>query len=681
MRNSLVLFSFLLSFAGEAQDKHASAVLWPQDFKISEKHTVTVYQPQVEAMSDTQIKARSAMRLTEDKKDFYGSFAVNAIALISKDTGTVALKNFQISDLRIPTAKVDLENIRTELEKKLNEKPRLVSYKFLVDNLTNSNVQEKHISTAVRNTPPDFIFVKEPSILIRISGDPVWSPAKGAKEVERIINTSALIMHERGKNEYYLWALNKWFSSGQVLGPYSVAKKGPSSKFVMIKDDLVKGKKVDPLEGKQTDGKPLYPANVTPNIIVTTRPSELLQSMGDPQYAAVEGTSLLFMSNSPNSIFLNTKNQNYYVLVAGRWFRSTTLQGPWDYVRGKELPQDFAKIPVTSPVAEVLVSVPGTPQAKEALVVSQIPQTAQVKRDLKPKEISCDGEKKWQAISGTSLQFASNCNTPIIQLGSSFYAVQNGVWFSSTSAEGPWVVAVAVPSEIYKIPVSSPIYYVTFVKVYGSAEDMVTVGYTPGYHGTFVSADGTIVYGTGYDYTSYISSTQWYPAPTTYGFGVGYGWGYDDGFFMGFAMGSLMYPWGWGYCCYGPTFVNVNVTNTYTQWGKHSVISGPAGRGITTNTVGQTKFYRGNYRDNLYASHEGQVYRKADGGWQRYVGPGSWSNVDKAGVSANLDKIHEGAKEEHLANPPTGRSFNIESRPHLNGGGFRAGGFHGGFRR
>ena len=79
--------------------------------------------------------------------------------------------------------------------------------------------------------------------------------------------------------------------------------------------------------------------------------------------------------------------------------------------------------------------------------------------------------------------------------------MQNGVWFTAPSPTGPWTPATSVPPEIYSIPVSSPLHYVTYVYVYDSTPTVVYTGYTPGYLGTCVSTDDTVVYGTGYAYT------------------------------------------------------------------------------------------------------------------------------------------------------------------------------------
>ena len=94
--------------------------------------------------------------------------------------------------------------------------------------------------------------------------------------------------------------------------------------------------------------------------------------------------------------------------------------------------------------------------------------------------------------------------------------VQNGVWFAGTAPTGPWAVAATVPAVIYTIPPSSPLHYVTYVRVYSSTPTTVFVGYTPGYYGTVMTTDGIVVYGTGYVYPAYIGAV-WYPPPPTYG--------------------------------------------------------------------------------------------------------------------------------------------------------------------
>lgn len=685
----ILIISLVLWSTSFVQAATPEGPKWPQTVSLGGDKKLTLFQPEAESLRDNVLKVRSALRIDNGNAQSYGSVAFESQAAISKEKNTVVLSKMKVTEIKIPQEPNLETTIKKDIEAHFFTHEIQIPYQNLLQSLEISDQSMK--KTAVRNTPPKFIFASSPSLLIMIDGAPRWTPSSGAKEVQQVINTSALILHEDGK-PYYLWALNKWFSSDQELGKY-VPGKQPTSKFVMIKDQLIKEKKVDPLLGKTADGKDIFPLGTTPRIFMSTEPTELLQSRGDPQYAAIQGTSLLYMSNSANSIFLDSRDNEYYVLVSGRWFKSKQLASGWDYVNAKNLPGDFKNIPVHSPVAEVLVSVPGTPQSKEATIAAQIPQTAVVQRTLQPEKVSCDKNTyQWKTIDGTTLKYAPNCNTPLIQVSDKiFYIVQNGVWFSSADPAGPWSVATAVPSVIYTIPVSSPLYYVTFVHVYSFTGETVTVGYTPGYNGTFVSSDGTIVYGTGYYYPSYVSTTTWYPTSATYGFGVGYGWGYGDGFFMGFALGSFMYPWGWGTCCWGPRYLNVNVTNIYHKWGRTSVVSGPEGNGFRVNTIGNARFVRGSSSDLVYTRKDGEVYRRTGHGeWQKYNGPGAWADVGRNSETRNeLSRQHE-APRDMIPDRTQNQFQHIDRQPSFQhqemlrgGGGFRAGGgFHGGgFRR
>ena len=91
----------------------------------------------------------------------------------------------------------------------------------------------------------------------------------------------------------------------------------------------------------------------------------------------------------------------------------------------------------------MLVSVPGTPQAKEALIANEIPQTAAITRSAAKLNVTYSGAPDFQPIPDTNLTYAVNTATPVIYVppSSAYYAVQNGVWFTSASATGPWMVA------------------------------------------------------------------------------------------------------------------------------------------------------------------------------------------------------------------------------------------------
>jgi len=151
--------------------------------------------------------------------------------------------------------------------------------------------------------------------------------------------------------------------------------------------------------------------------------------------------------------------------------------------------------------------------------MAQIPQTATVKRSETKVTVTYAGEPQFKPIAGTSMQYAVNTSFDVIRVGDLYYVCFQGVWFRSTTPQGPWVVVDAVPPQIYTIPPSSPLYRVTYVYVYDSTPSTVVVGYTSGYMGVYAYG-GTVVYGTGYYYPPYVWPAPvpvYYPYPYSYG--------------------------------------------------------------------------------------------------------------------------------------------------------------------
>ncbi len=274
------------------------------------------------------------------------------------------------------------------------------------------------------------------------------------------------------------------------------------------------------------------------------------------------------------------------MLVSGRWFRSASLAGPWAFVEGKELPADFARIPDASPKENAKASVPGTPQAEEALVANQIPQMARVDRQKTSFVPRFEGDPVLRPVEGTVLSYVANSPTPIIEVTpTQWYALDNGVWFTAPALVGPWSVATSVPTPIYTIPTSSPLHYVTYVRIYDVQPTYVLVGYTPGYLGTVVAPGPVVVYGTGYWYPSYVGPDVWYGWPYTYGFGLGLAWtpwtSWGFGFGFGWGWGAVSVGWGggWGWGCapwWGPYPWAHYPAPPYAGYAGHGTVPAPA---------------------------------------------------------------------------------------------------------
>ncbi len=625
MRLLALCCALLAACAARAQ---APEVAWPREVKAADGTVITVYQPQVERWADNSLSGRAAVSVQRpgEKDPHYGVIELGARTEIDKSADLVTLSNVRVTKSSFPGASAeDAQKYLAALRGAVTRTSWPVSASALQANLAVAQARVQK-GQEVKNDPPRILFRTEPTLLVMVDREPQLRPAKDAPALWRVINTTALILQDPQAKTFYLWAYGRWWQAADLGGEWRGASElNPN----LEKARQALDKQFDPLEGKDADGKDVFPAGTVPKIIVATQPTELLQSNGKPELTPIPGTQLLFVKNSRNDIFLQLGAQTYFVLISGRWFTAKSFEGPWTYVAGKSLPQDFSRIPASHPMADVMTSVPGTAQAKEAAIANQIPQTATVQRDVQPSPVQYDGgEPKWTPVEKTPLDYAPNTQAPVIRVEpKSYYMVQNGVWFTATTPQGPFAVATTVPAVIYTIPTSSPIHYVTYVRVYGSTASTVSVGYTPGYYGTVMSSDGVVVYGTGYVYPVYVG-TYWYPPPVTYG----WGWGFSVGFMWGFAMGG-----GWhNPCCWGGGGVyvshhrtNINVDNSYNRWGNRAQAGQlPANR--QSKQVGNTTLAKG-ANNNVYAGRDGQVYRKNDSGdWQKYGGKGEgWSDLDR----------------------------------------------------
>ncbi|HUJ78892.1 MAG TPA: carbohydrate-binding family V/XII [Nitrospiria bacterium] len=676
--------------------------------------TIFIYQPQIEQWKGDRIEARMAvgMQQTGAKSPVYGVVWMSARADVDKAARIVMIRDTALTKASFPTEPTKEGGYLSVLRKYFSKGPKAVALDHLEADFAISQAVKQAQVVAVKNTPPRIIFSSTPALLVLIDGPPVLRPVKG-QQAERIINTNALIVKIGGR--FYLSAMNDWYQASQVEGPWSMTTSVPAS-LEPIKRSLAENGQVDLLEPPPDAALPPSP----PAVYVSTVPAEVIQTDGQPQLVPIEGTGLLQVKNSDNIIFMDVNSNSYYVLISGRWFQSKSLNGPWSFVSGKNLPADFAKIPPDHPRANALVSVPGTPQADEAVIANSIPQTSTVDRRGASLEVTYDGPPRFEPIEDTPLQYAVNSPVPVIRVDpQSYYSVQNGVWFVAPSPTGPWSVATDVPAVIYSIPPSSPLYYVTYVRVYGSTGDDVYVGYTPGYLGTVVSPDDTVVYGTGYDYPPYIG-TDWIGWPCTYGWNAGFEWDLYGGFAFGFAAAAIWgawwnpwwgpIGWGWHHRHRPYTHVNLNRVNIYHNWDRRAVTvthpyrSNEYRNGRWTQAGGTTfnpysarqrtgdRSWDANARrvaprpatrapstttNNIYGGRNGHVYRyNPSGYWERNT-PSGWQNAERAGgfqsQSRELNQERNGRimGQQMFNNSRSSGSFRSSGSP---GGGVRGGG-------
>lgn len=629
---------------------------WPRSF-MDGTTQLLVYQPQVEQWQGNQITFRAAVSAKADtaKDETFGAVWATARTEVNRDTHMVTLQDIKLTRSNFPTLADNGAAYVAAVQQHFTGPGRTIALERLQASLAASQSATPS-GVPVQNIPPQIIVSYGPAVLIPIHGDIALRdiPDSG---FERVINTQALILVSKWGTTFYLHVYDGWLSSNSIDGPWGLATNLPDG-LQATADSLISEHLVDPLSGEGANPPPSL-ANGVPAIFVSHSPAELLLFKGQPNFAPIPGTSLNWATNTTADVFVDVSNY-FYVLVSGRWFSALSLDGPWSFVPSTALPPDFKRIPTSSPAAVVLSSVAGTPQAREAAIANSVPQTATVPRSGGPEfSAQYDGTPQLQPINGTPLQYVVNSATPVIQVDSStYYALQAGVWFSATSLNGPWVVAAVVPEIIYTIPPSSSLYYVTFVHVYGSTPEVVYTGYTPGYLGTVVEPDGTVVYGTGYAYQPWIG-TAYYPPPVTYGVQAQPVNNMEAGLMYGFGAGlvtaALVDSWNQpvyyssyyhGYPCCGSTSANVyghwnnvNYSGTNTWYSHSNGDVGESAKGTYTNTAtGTTGSYSGNRYVNPSDDEAGRNYQRSfntENGTTGNVSRGETYNANTGQTSYN----------------------------------------------
>jgi len=470
----------------------ASPFPWPNQFTEAGQ-AFTVYPPQLDRWQGDRLEGQAAVAVQPAgaEKPFFGVVWLSARTEVDS-SGMVKVRDITASRASFPTAAAQSGGYLDAIRRHLSAVTWTVARDRLESGLAIDHASRDVQSQPLRNTPPRILYSESPAILVPIDGAPQLKEMAGL-DLLRVVNTRALILQDKTTRRFFLFVAGHWMEAAAIEGPWTEAYVRPSSLEEAKQQALANGQ-VELVDEDEAA------SDRVPVVYVTTGPAELVQTDGPPQYLPIQGTNLLYVTNTPNRLFLDLTTQKHYLLLSGRWYRTASLsQGAWEYVPGTNLPSDFAMIPSEHPTESVRASVPGTPQAQEAVIANSVPQVAAVKRTAATLEITYDGAPQFQPIGGTPLQYAVNSPLPVIQVDSdSFYALDNGVWFVSNSPFGVWTAATWVPPVIYSIPRSSPLHYVTYVRIYDATPEVVYEGYTPGYVGSYVATGATVVYGTGW---------------------------------------------------------------------------------------------------------------------------------------------------------------------------------------
>jgi len=625
---------------------------WPREVQ-ADNAKILMYQPQVESFVGDKLTGRAAVSVTmkDSVNPVFGVVWLDARVSVDKDSRTVEILEITITNVRFPNAAEENEkSLAALLEKEIPTWDLTMSLDRLLVALELVE-KESNASKNLKNDPPNIIYETTPSLLITIDGDPILQDIENTS-LKSVVNTPFFLIYDtKGKN-YYLKGGSIWWTAKDLKGEWKTTTNPP-------KEVVELAKQYDEQINEDQEGLEMLEEEI-PKIIVATEPTELVTTDGDITFAPISNTDLLYVENTDSELFLDIDSQEYFILISGRWYQSSSLNGPWSYVASDQLPETFKNISPESPKSGVLSSVAGTEQANDAVLDSYIPETSAIDRNDKSLEVTYDGNPEWDDIEDTDMDYAVNTSSSVIKYEDIYYCCEEAVWYQASSATGPWVVCVDVPDEIYTIPPSCPIYNVKYVYVYDYTPTVVYVGYYPGYAGSYVYGP-TIVYGTGWYYYPWYGH-YYYPRPVTWGFGVHYnpyrGWSFSFGLrfggphlWMGYGWHSYYHRGYWGARGYRGGYRHgyrhgyrsgynagrrdANRRNMYgNQNRRNNNVYNKSNnvkrnKDVSRQTDRKKTEFSSKNKNNVYGDKNGNVHKKTKDGWQQ---------KDKSGWSSDKNK-------------------------------------------
>ena len=376
---------------------------------------------------------------------------------------------------------------------------------------------------------------------------------------------------------------------------------------------------------------------------------------------------------------MDTRTQQFYTLLAGRWFRAKSLEGSWEWVPGEKLPRDFSRIAPESAKGHVLASIPGTEQAREAVIADQIPQTATVRRSEARLDVHYDGEPQFQPIEGTQMEYAVNTSSEVIHArdATTQCSTASGSW--PIRPLGPWSVADMIPpGDLYHPAELSALSCALRVRLWCDSGVCVRRATRPA---TW----------------EHLSTTAWWClapvggireclAETIGAAGPGPGES-DSNSAIGAAAGSGI-RWvllvvsqhalhtpdllrtlesALGHSADQPNqaWIRGNV-NAYSHWGGNAVVA------RNFEQRGGAVSQRGGARPDLYAGRDGQVYQHRSDGWYQQNRSGQWQRMpsnprrlEQQRDSRSLGQSRQGEFQNRGQSPGIPRTVMPPSRPSM----------------
>ena len=313
----------------------------------------------------------------------------------------------------------------------------------------------------VNNDPPVIFYSAKPASLVVFDGEPVLVPA-GKTHAHLCGEHQLAGLQRRG----HLVPAEQRTLVLRCADRRSLCAGGEASRLV---HGLEEG-------GRLRGGRALHPGQGAPakepgaEIFVSQKPAEIIVTAGAPSLRAVTGTGLQRVVNTSNILFLQPATNSYFVLLSGRWFSAHALAGPWAFATDK-LPPDFSMIDPAGPDACRAGRGSRHDRRTGGSTQGADPEHRRASSAARrSSRVAYSGAPQFVAVTGTTMLLRGQYQHLRAAGEEQLLRVRGRRLVRRRKLpSGPWVLADSVPEVIYTIPAASPVYPVTYVRVYAVA--------------------------------------------------------------------------------------------------------------------------------------------------------------------------------------------------------------------
>ena len=201
---------------------------WPR-VRSTNGNTVTLNLPQVETWTSNSFRARAVVGVkpTGAKKESLGVIWFEAHGSVDRSNRVVTLDRMEITRGRFPETTDNGSNALALVRELFPGGARTVSLDYLITALGFAQAEARRGTQGLKHAPPEIIWATNRVVLILVDGEPVLRPL-AESVLERVVNTPALMVHDKASNKFFLSGANQWFTADSIKGPWSLLQSAPA---------------------------------------------------------------------------------------------------------------------------------------------------------------------------------------------------------------------------------------------------------------------------------------------------------------------------------------------------------------------------------------------------------------------------------------------------------------------